>query len=183
MACLALSVGFPDANAAYVSVTPTGSFDAQAATAVSYDIFFNVETNESFSFIGWDLDLRYDPGELANWTASNLLAGDIAQTAPDTLNFLYLDILGTTDFTTTGAHRLATVSFDIIGPAQPFDGMADFEVLSQLGTGNGFATMVEILQFDGALGADVGAVPIPGAFWLLGSGMAALFGFKRRTKN
>lgn len=184
MACMAMTLGLANgAEAAYLSVTPTGSFDAQMATSISYDIFFNVEAAESFSFIGWDLDMGYDSGELAFTSATNLLGGNILPTVADTLNFFHLDPVGTVDLTTEGAHQLATVNFDILAPVQMFDGMADFEILSQLGAGKGFATETMVLEYDGALGADVGAVPLPGAVWLLGSGMAALAGFRRHKRS
>lgn len=186
LACLAMTSFMPEVQAAYLSVSPTGSFDAQTATSITYDIFYQVETAESFSFIGWDLDLRYDPAELANWTPSNVLAGSIVATpAPDTLNFNFFSLSPLTDvnLTTPGLYQLASLTFDILSPAQLFDGQADFSILSQIGTGKGFASLTGLTQLDGAAGADVGAVPIPGAVWLFGSGLAGLIGLRRKTRN
>lgn len=186
IAGLALAAPLSEARAAFLSVSPTGSFDAQAATSITYDLFFNVEAAESFSFIGWDLDLQYDTAELANWAPSNVLAGSILPTlAPDTLNFNFFSLSPLTDvnLTSPGAYQLASLTFDILSPVQLFDGQADFSVLSQIGTDKGFASLTGLTQLGGAAGADVGAVPVPGAVWLLGSGLAGLLGMRRKKKN
>lgn len=187
MVCLTMTGFFSEARAAFLSVAPTGPFDAQAAPSITYDIFFNVGPGENFSFIGWDLDLRYDAAELGNWTLANVLAGSIAPAAaPNTLNFLFLSLEPATDvnLSTPGSYQLASLGFDIIGPPQLFDSMADFAVLSQIGMGaKGFLTdQYQLVQLGGVAGADVGAVPIPGSVWLLGGGLAGLLGLRRKKE-
>ena len=187
IALLTMAGFLSQARAAYLSVTPAGSFDAQAETSITYDIFFNVEAGESFSLTGWDLDLQYDNTELANWASSNVLAGGISESAADTLRFSFFSLIPV-NLATPDSYQMASVTFDILNPLQLFDGMADFSVLSQLGTAGasfrGFTTATfTTFQLDGALGADVGAVPIPGAVWLFGSGLAGLIGLRRKKKG
>ncbi|MBI4775464.1 MAG: hypothetical protein HY788_15045 [Deltaproteobacteria bacterium] len=190
---LSMSVFLPRADAAFLSVSPTGSFDAVAAgaTSITFDVFFNVEGAESFTFISWDIGMVYDTTELGGWTASNVVAGDVTAGPPaGSLNHIFFSFNPATDvtFAAAGAYLLASLTFDIVAPVQFFDGLADFSVLSQIGDQfDGFTDdQFTFYQFAGANGADVGTpdvgapVPIPGAIWLLGSGLVGLIGMGRR---
>ncbi|MBI4776484.1 MAG: hypothetical protein HY788_20295 [Deltaproteobacteria bacterium] len=164
--CIGVVIFPAKGQAAYFSISPTGSFNTQpaGATSITYDVFLNVEQGESFTFISWDFDMEYDGAELANWSASNVAAGNITEESPipdGILNHLFLSVTSSTDvtFDTAGPHRLASITFDILDSAQPFDGMPDFSVVSQVGDlFFGFTTAGgTFYQFDGATGADVGA--------------------------
>ncbi|MBI4776483.1 MAG: hypothetical protein HY788_20290 [Deltaproteobacteria bacterium] len=186
LVCLGMTAFLPGSQAAFLSVSPTGSFNAQAAgaTSITYNIYFNVEGTESFTFISWDFDVVYDTGELANWSASNVVAGGISEAAdpPDgTLNHLFFSLGPSTDvtFADAGPHLLASVTFDIINPLQSLDGMPDFSVLSQVGDSfDGFTDeQFQFYQFAGANGADVGRpAPVPDPAGLIGTLMFLLLG-------
>ncbi|MCK9294515.1 MAG: hypothetical protein M0P70_05480 [Desulfobulbaceae bacterium] len=182
----------PEAQAASLSVSPTGSFDAQGVSSITYDVFLNVApTDGSLTFISWDFNMQYDTGELGNPVATNVLAGSLLLPVPGdpgTLNDSFFSLFPTTDvhFPPGAAYQLASVTFDILNPVQAFDGIADFRVVSEVGDPvAGFTTAQgEILQLDGADGADVGApVPLPGAVWLLGYGLLSLAGLRKKIKS
>ncbi|MBI4776479.1 MAG: hypothetical protein HY788_20270 [Deltaproteobacteria bacterium] len=186
---MGMLIFLPNAQAAFLSVSPVGSFDAVAAgaTSITYDVFFNVEGGESFTFGSWDFVMQYDTAELDNWATSYLLAGTISEVTLGSLNNLFFSLTPATDVTfgSAGAYLLTSLTFDILAPVQFFDGIADFSVLSQIGDlFTGFTTAQgDFYQYDGAAGADVGTVPIPGAVWLLGSGILGLLGLNRGRRS
>ena len=174
-------------------------------TSVTYDVFFNVDAAESFTgtnaIAGIDLTFVYDNTELGNFdpvadTANLPVGAGITVGTPfNKLNYVFFSIpeifLFPLQFNAGTQNLLGSLTFDIFDPAQAYDGSADFMVLSQIGDPfNGFLlddattpdTSGTVLQFGGADGADVGvnAVPVPGAVWLLGSGLLGLVGIRRR---
>ena len=176
------------AQAASFSVAPTGSFDATGLTSVTFDVFLDVEpVDVGYNVIAWDFDFWFDSTELA-YTGSTMTAGTLALTSPENLYANYMDLVGST-MLGVGSNLIGSVSFDLLMPLQMWDGMADFAVLSQLGTtgadlrGILLDDMMTGVQFDGAEGADVGVVPIPGAAWLLGTGLVGLAGLRRKSKK
>lgn len=180
----------PTAHAAYFSVTPAGSYDALSTplSSIGYFVFFNLEAGENYSFISWDIGMEYDTSELGDWSANYVFGGTIEETSPGMLENIHLSPTPSTDvtFASEGSYLMAWLIFDILNPIQPFDGQPDFSVVSQVGDlFFGFGTSdFQILQFEGAAGADVGSpVPIPGAVWLLGSGLLGLIGLKRKKKG
>lgn len=183
--CLPLML--PKAEAAFLSVSPIGPFDASSASSITYDVYFNVEAGESFTFISWSFDMLYDTSELDNWSASFDLGGT-SETSPGSLNNQFFSLSPGTDvtFASTGAHLLSSITFDILNPVQALDGLPDFSVASQIGDlFDGFGTSdFQTLQFEGAAGADVGSpVPVPGAVWLLGSGILGIMGLRRKSRR
>jgi hypothetical protein len=81
-------------------------------------------------------------------------------------------------------YDIASISFAVMD-VTPFDGLSDFSLVSQIGTDGadlrGLFELSATHQFDGAVGADVGAVPVPAAVWLLGSGLIGLVGLRHRN--
>ena len=187
MACLGTMAFLTEAQAASLSVSPTGSFDAQGVSSITYDVFLNVApTDGSLTFISWDFNMQYDTGELGNPVATNVLAGSLLPVPGDsgTLNYSFFSLFPATDvhFPPAAAYQLASVTFDILNPVQAFDGIPDFRVVSEVGDPMaGFTTdQGEILQLDGADGADVGAPGPLGAVWLLGYGLLSLAGLRKK---
>ncbi|RJQ75448.1 MAG: hypothetical protein C4519_15855 [Desulfobacteraceae bacterium] len=189
MVCVGMMALLPQAQAAILSVAPSGSFDATGITTITYDINFNVAAGESFNDVSWLFELNYDGAEI-DYAGSQPVFGEIGSdfsqypfiTPVDDSSLLFDNFLGAVDYT-PGNHLLASVTFNIID-LQFFDNNADLSVLSF--DYNGLYGMFDNLTFEyiqtaSANGADIGApVPIPGAIWLLGSGLVALIGFRRR---
>ena len=80
--------------------------------------------------------------------------------------------------------EMLTFTFDIVG-TRPFTDF-DFITMSTIPPGN--IQAVAAAKFvggpgdDGAYGAAIAAVPIPGALWLLGSGLVSIVGLRRKNK-
>ena len=176
------------AQAASFSVTPTGSYDATGMTSVTFDVFLDVEAVDgAYNTIAWDFDFWFDSTELS-YTGATMTSGTLVMSGMENLYANYQDLAGST-MLGVGSNLIGSVSFDLNMPLQAWDGMADFAVLSQLGTVGGawrgilLDDFITGVQFDGAEGADVGAVPVPGAVWLLGSGLVGLAGLRRKSKK
>jgi len=190
MVCMGMMVFLPNAQAASLSVSPNGPFDVTGLSSVTFDVFFNTGAAESFSIAGAGLDFLYDTTELNNFVATNLApTATVSELTVGALDYLFFSFGPGTDlnFGPGSSNRLASLTFNVIDPAQAFDGLADFSVASQIGDPvNVFLLATgDTIQLDGAAGADVGvnAVPIPGAIWLLGSGLVGMVGLKRRRKS
>lgn len=190
--CVGMMAFLSQAQAAYFSVSPTGSFDAKLlnATTINYDVYLNVEladlTNSVLSLAGWDITFEYDNVELTNPTQTNVSPGIISSPGAGLLHSSFLSGDPSTDVSfDLGAHLLGSFAFDIAPPLHLFDGSADFAVLTQEGDLNSdmfLTSNYDILKLPAVLGADVGTapVPIPGALWLLGSGLVGLVGLRRK---
>jgi len=191
MLCLPIGV----TQAAYLSVTPTGSFDATGPT-ITYDVLFNVGGSESFTVFAWEFDMVYDTLELSNPTPSGLpsIYATIFDTGtPGTLhNTFFSPFPGptppTTDllFSSNSSYSLGSITFDLINPLSTFDSVADFFVGSQIGNGSlGFGTLeAGLLSFGAVNGADVGSpVPIPATMLLFGSSIVGIIGLRRSRRG
>jgi len=183
--CLSMMLFLPRADASFLSVSPTGSFDAVAmgVNSITFDVFFNIVDGEKYTFQSWDIHFMYDASELAFDSAIMLRSG-IEELSGSELRNWWLNLDSTLDvtFMGEGPHLLGSLTFNILDPVQVFDGQADFEIIGQMGDLlQGFGTTAgTIIQYCEVDGADVGTVPIPGAVWLLGSGLVGLIGMGRR---
>ncbi|MCK9296961.1 MAG: hypothetical protein M0P70_17990 [Desulfobulbaceae bacterium] len=192
---LALGLGamllLSEAHAATLSISPTGSFDAQGDSIIKYDVYYNAQPGDGpVTYESWDFDMGWDTTELANPVISNVPAYSIVEvSAPGTINDSFFSLGSSTDvqFTPGNSYLLTSVSFDILQPPQVFDGQPDFWTVDQQGDilAGFLNNQGDIIQLGQANGADVGVrasvVPLPGAVWLLGAGLAGLAGLRKRV--
>ena len=202
MVCVVGLMAASPAFASYWSFTPNGQVDVTGASQISFDLYFNNTGAAIDNGFTWDNWMQVDLTELTphldgsnyavtyygNWnstmTTGARLDGDIFWVAA--FNF---DAYGSI---TSGANKLATITFDIVDK-KAWDGVADLVALaSNADDATGIQTMDRetwdptwVLGSASTLNPDIGVpgapVPIPGALWLLGSGLLGLVGIRRRT--
>ena len=185
------------ANASYWMIEENGEIDVTGDTQISFDLIFN-NTGDSFDAFAFATDLSIDLDELipssdnGNYDVVYYNGLMSSSTYGGTLNE---DIFQVSAFAFSGLtsikggeNLLATITFDILSP-DALDGSVVWDVKSlddSTGIGTGF------LLYDGSgyiLGEEsmnnpdigISAVPIPAAVWLLGSGLVALVGIRRKN--
>ena len=85
-----------------------------------------------------------------------------------------------------GMNHMATAIFDVLNPDAP-DGNVDADVYvlaNDPKLAKGFMDQDQNVHYvgtDSTINADITAVPIPAAVWLLGSGLLGLIGIRRKT--
>jgi len=194
MTYIAFMIGtaFSEVHAANFALTPQEEISvANVGDLVTFDLDLTTET-DSFSYNFWDFDFTYDSAELTfnqaettygrgmnGFFTEDDLSGNLRLSAD--LPFFGPDLEAPPGHT----YDVASIAFTV-SSIEVFDGLADFSLLSQIGTSGaglrGFSDLFGEYQFGGAQGADVGAVPVPGSLWLLGSGLIGLAGLRKRLK-
>ena len=200
---MTLTVG--NASAWYFSLENANSVNLPGESVI-FNILFNPDAGaENGNWLEmFQLDFEYDIFELDNWTATG---SKYTSTAPSPLvaNFMgpmeeadayhvptpgHLRNFNQVDFFSTGvfltdSYSVGTITFDILEGAL-IDGTDDIWFENTLGLKAKVDGEIYHLIGDGAyaLGGenlDVGAVPIPGAIWLLASGFLGLIGLRRKS--
>lgn len=200
-AVLLLSVSV--AGAATVSVVPgPDALVASPGDSLVFDIVFTADEDGDV-LEGFTFNLGYDAGELAfdsytafqvpGWTEFMGYAEDVTVGSG---NYVVNYNENQMDFNGSGVALgmneslvLGSFKFNVLEEIAP-DGLADVWFEDSVATDTG--TYQSIVSFNGDFGvfastitahqgADVAPVPVPAALWLLGSGLAGVFGFRRKT--
>lgn len=186
---LFLAFSISAANAALISINPTGDLLVTPGEQITFSVDFTGDDGGNAFGAAYRFDLGFDTAELAlvsyeGWSDAPGVWGtfggpytDIAGEINDFNGYTYDDPLPTIEFTT-----LATVTFEALSGLQA-DGLADVWFIQRDGlTDICFDDVCHrVADITGHEGADVSAVPIPGAIWLLGSGLLGLIGIRRRS--
>ena len=160
---------------------------------------------DQFNISGINVDIDWDETELSltsfsNW-ASDYNLGDSAMGTGATTdnenglisNFMWMNVISQGFMPlTSGSVTLGTFTFDVAEGAV-IDGLTDFTMVEAASMptywfdeydaeGNATAQYQTSSVATSALNhmTDVGTVPVPGAIWLLGSGLVGLAGISRR---
>jgi hypothetical protein len=188
---LALVMGISTASAWFVSIEPIGTADIANGDTLTAEVYFNVDAGESVVLDGYEFALGYDTAELS--------FASLTSTPPSPLSALFgapYDSGGIVDnfhgvtfavgpTLTEGSTLLATVDFTVLAPI--LDGELDVwfadspHGADQFKVDGGIFNMLVPNADYVAQGPDVGAVPVPAAVWLLGSGLLGLIGIRRRN--
>ncbi|PID72445.1 MAG: hypothetical protein CSB34_02200 [Desulfobulbus propionicus] len=193
------------AGAGTVSVTPTGPYTAETGDLISFEVFFTADADGDL-LKGVTLNVAYDADELSFESYETMgvpafmelfgQAEDSITTEGENCVMNYNQAtMGAGSPIDVGANesiRLGTFNFtadaDLV-----FDGVPDLWLIddvTQESTGLIYSSLVaynDVVEYTSVLLAneepDVGAVPVPAAAWLLGSGILGLVGVSRRRKD
>jgi hypothetical protein len=188
-----LAFGASMAMAATISINPTGELYALPGEEITFTVDFEADPAVAFGD-AYAFNIGFDVAELSlvGWT--NDLPGvdwgdfgtpEVGEGRIDNFNG-YL-VFGA-DLPMIGDVQLATVTFNLL-PSASIDGSPDVWFINEPGLttigyidpGSTMPTYHEVADITGHEGADVAAVPIPAAVWLLGSGLLGLVGIRRRA--
>jgi hypothetical protein len=118
------------------------------------------------------LSYAYDPAFTDAFSNSYNVPGDLG------LNFFHVPQVTATD---PGQHKLAEFHFECLGMGEIYPLMIyDFGATDDWVTASGLVLDDQLAG--GVFLAEVNQVPIPGAVWLLGSGLLGLVGLVRRQR-
>ncbi len=187
------------ANAASISVSPTGTYSMASGDSVSFEVLFTADSDGD-TFTGASLNLGYDADELAFLSYSTPLGweeffGALQNVTLDSGSYLanynqnYPWAGSGIDVEANASISLGTFTFSAT-EALSADTLADLWIVDRLSVGS--YTYTSIISYNDsygvyastlltAQGADVSPVPVPAAVWLLGSGLVGMAGLRRRT--
>ena len=191
---LFLGFGAGTAMAGNISINPTGELYALPGDELTFTVDFEanpaVEFGDAYAF-----NIGFDVGELFVVSWANVSPGedwnDFGNPNLEEPGFIrnfngYLNFGA--ERTMIGDVQLGTVTFELLAGAS-IDGNPDvwfiqedgFTTIGYIDPGDSDPTCHPVDEITGHVGADVSAVPIPGAIWLLGSGLLGLIGLRRRA--
>lgn len=175
LAALALFLVAPHTEAASVFLSPDNSVANIADGSVTVELFMDFSDDAT---LGGGIDLTVSSGI----AIESFSPSDYFNNVPDPFF---------TGFGTDDADGDFEVHFGDFAGLSGLNKLGDLQV-TLLETGAASITMAinstygEFFNLDGALqdvallGADIQVVPVPAAFWLMGSGLAALATFRRK---
>ena len=189
-----LAFGASAAMAATISLNPTGELYALPGEEITFTI--NFESDEPVAFgDSYAICLGYDVDELSviSWT-NDLPNEDFLEFGPpyEKVEGEIWNFNGSLNFFADRPMienvQLGTVTFELLAGAS-IDGSPDLwfldlpgrTTIGYINPGDSVPTYHEVADITGHVGADVAAVPIPAAVWLLGSGLLGLVGIRRRS--
>lgn len=179
-------------NAAYIDLRIDGnslSTDGEAYLPASSELTIDVwmVSEGEVNLNNYSLDLLYDATEGITYTGGEEFepTGWLSF-APFESQPPYVQGIEGLDFTGVGisfdqdAYRVASLNFSVDPSLFVYDGLADFEVFYR--PGQGMTIDDEVVQII-SVGADLAAVPVPSAVWLLGTGLLGIMGLRRRNRS
>ena len=185
-----------------ISFTPTGTYPMSAGDTVSFDVLFTADDDGDI-FDGVNLQLAYDATELSfvsyetlsaqNWTELFGPVQDVTQEDGSFLaNYNCAYLFGDYSITVGANESVSMGTFIFEATADLIeDGLSDLWVVDSLQVGE--LTYTSKLFFNGdysganastlltVAGADVSPVPVPGAVWLMATGLLGAVGIRRRN--
>lgn len=189
---LFLTFGASTAMAATISINPTGELYALPGEELTFTVDFEADPAVGFGD-AYAFNIGFDVAELSlvGWT-NDFPAGfdqffDPWLEAPGEIynfNGYTWDI----PLTEIGSAQLATVTFEVLegaiidgNPDVWFIDLPGLTTIGYIDPGDTVPTYHQVVDITGHVGADVSAVPVPAAVWLLGSGLLGLMGIRRRS--
>lgn len=178
-------LGAPGSHAGYLGFLMDGNGRYPVESdwdSILLTLEYYPEAGDGHTIVFYDFDLLFDADELSFVQVSNYLSGFSAYSAPEVSgNQIRITAEGGATLVPGSPAPLADFEF-ALRAKNAFDGSADIEVLSQIGTSGGdlrgilLSDCQTTLQYEGVLGPDVGLspVPVPAAFWLFGSALIAV---------
>ena len=188
------ALGSAEAFTSYIEIRPVGQHEVDAGDPFNVDIYLVGDGTETLFTYGFDIG--FDATELTYVDAVELWPAP--PYVPPTTGYMDLTLLEYFDETkTVGAFdgmtlpfgapgkliddiHLGTIEFIVNDPVKLFDGDDDVWVHYRAGMG---VTIDNVIVFPESTGPSVGAVPIPGALWLLGSGLLGMIGIRRHRRK
>jgi hypothetical protein len=193
---LVVALGVSTSHAATIGLTLTSDKDPLTVTSGEM-ITFTVGMTPSSAITGYTLDIRYDETELSFNTSEQLVpffggfvppylldpatvaSSDAGSSGLATSDSGRASVLQTSDSEPVG--NLFSLTFTVLDPIA--DGMDDLMVGILDGAADDINPPLSGSPFTidpGVVTAQIGAVPVPAAIWLFGSGLLGLVGVARR---
>ena len=161
-----------------------GVYDLLPGGSVAADLYFTV-TEEGV--VGGGFALQYDPSLLAvtgySFVFPPFLDTGLSYNDPGDLGLEAFRNPAGSATAPDVATKFASVDFECLGPGLTALTLFDFNLVTvQFVTSPSGLKLDSQIPAEGILLASINQVPIPGAVWLLGSGLVGLIAFTRRKR-